>query len=267
MLVGGIYLAANPRMHVHGVARLLPPARRVTVLRAMHDTGNALRLWLIGQGVVMLSMGLMMWAAYAWLGQTYLTEAFSGWTEFGADVVDRAEEFGRRAVALSPELAEGYQLLASAELVRGRYDRAVALSKRAVEINPSDANGYATLGLALMWGGDAQGAIAALERARLFDPTLPWDSVQPLGFAYYFADRYSDAIDTLEPIAKTAGDYGIYAFLAASYAQLGRANEASQAKAEVKRLWPFFDISVFVGQWKDVKSRDSIAEGLRKAGL
>ena len=47
---------------------LLPPARRVTVLRAMHDTGNALRLWLIGQGVVMLSMGLMMWAAYAWLG-------------------------------------------------------------------------------------------------------------------------------------------------------------------------------------------------------
>ena len=68
MLVGGIYLAANPRMHVHGVDRLLPPARRVTVLRAMHDTGNALRLWLIGQGVVMLSMGLMMWAAYAWLG-------------------------------------------------------------------------------------------------------------------------------------------------------------------------------------------------------
>ena len=68
MLVGGIYQAANPRMHVHGVARLLPPARRVTVLRAMHDTGNALRLWLIGQGVVMLSMGLMMWAAYAWLG-------------------------------------------------------------------------------------------------------------------------------------------------------------------------------------------------------
>lgn len=49
-------------------AALLPPARRVTVLRAMHDTGNALRLWLIGQGVVMLSMGLMMWAAYAWLG-------------------------------------------------------------------------------------------------------------------------------------------------------------------------------------------------------
>ena len=68
MLVGGIYLTANPRMHVHGVDRLLPPARRVTVLRAMHDTGNALRLWLIGQGVVMLSMGLMMWAAYAWLG-------------------------------------------------------------------------------------------------------------------------------------------------------------------------------------------------------
>ena len=34
----------------------------------MHDTGNALRLWLIGQGVVMLSMGLMMWAACAWLG-------------------------------------------------------------------------------------------------------------------------------------------------------------------------------------------------------
>ncbi|MBL8895731.1 MAG: adenylate cyclase [Rhizobiales bacterium] len=206
-------------------------------------------------------------AAYAWLGQTYLAEVFSGWTEFGAEVVDRAEEFGRHAVAFSPDLAEGYQLLASAELVRGRYDRAVALAKRAVEINQSDASGYATLGTALMWGGDAQGAIAALERAKLFDPTLPWDSILPLGFAYYFVARYSDAVDALEPIAKTAGDYGIYAFLAASYAQLGRVNEASQAKAEVKRLWPFFDISAFVAQWKDEKSRSTIEEGLKKAGL
>ena len=35
-----------------------------------------------------------------------------------------------------------------------------------------------------MWIGDAEGAIAAVERARVFDPTLQWDYLSPLGFAY-----------------------------------------------------------------------------------
>ena len=118
-----------------------------------------------------------------------------------------------------------------------------------------------------MWTGDADGAIAALERAKIFDPTLQWDSVFPLGFAYYLAGRYGDAVSILKPIAKIGSDYGIYAFLAAAYAELGRASDADRAATEAKRLWPFFRVADFVHQWKDKKSRTLIAKGLNKAGL
>ena len=89
----------------------------------------------------------------------------------------------------------------------------------------------------------------------------------PLGFAYYLAGRYEDAIAVLEPIAGSGSDFGIYAFLAAAYAELDRTAEAQRAAAEVKRLWPFFKTSVFAEQWRDEKSRRLIANGLRKAGL
>ncbi len=168
---------------------------------------------------------------------------------------------------MSPELAEGYQLLAIIELARGKHDNAIAQARRAVEINPSDAYGHAALGNALMWIGDANGAIAAIERAKVFDPTLQWDYVSPLGFAYYLAGRYDDALAILEPIAEKGSDYAIYAFLAAAHAELGRSAEAELAAKQVKRLWPFFEISGFINQWKDEKSRKLIADGLAKAGL
>jgi TolB-like protein/Flp pilus assembly protein TadD len=206
-------------------------------------------------------------AAIVWLGFTYQYEATSGWTEFAAEALDRAEKLGRQALKLSPELAESYQLLAVTYLARGDYDRAIIEAKQAVEINPSDAYSHATLGYALMWTGDAEGAIAAVERAKIFDPSLQWDSLMPLGFAYYLAGRYEDAIATLEPIAGSGSDFGLYAFLAAAYAQLGRTDEAQKAATEVKRLWPFFRISRFTEQWRDERTRKLIATGLAKAGL
>jgi tetratricopeptide (TPR) repeat protein len=206
-------------------------------------------------------------AAIVWLGLTYQNEAMAGWTEFVTGALGRAEDLGRQALKLSPELVEGYQLLAFIHLTRGDYDRAIVEAKHAVEINPSDAYSHATLGFALMWIGDANGAIAAVERAKVFDPTLQWDYVMPLGFAYYQAGRYKDAIAILEPIAGSGSDFGIYALLAAAYAELGRTAEAQRAAAEVKRLWPFFRISVFVEQWRDERSRRLIADGLDKAGL
>ena len=122
--------------------------------------------------------------------------------------MNRAEEFARQALSLSPELAEGYQVLAFIEQARGRYDRAIIEAKRAIEINPSDAYGYATLGNALMWTGDANAAIAALERARVFEPTLPWDSVFPLGFAFYLAGRNEEAVNVLSQLRKSARTMG-----------------------------------------------------------
>ena len=89
----------------------------------------------------------------------------------------------------------------------------------------------------------------------------------PLRFAYYLAGYYEEAIATLEPIAGSGSDFGIYTILAAANAELGRTKEAQEAAKEVQRLWPFFNANNFVEHWRDAKSRRRIADGLAKAGL
>jgi predicted PurR-regulated permease PerM len=55
----GLYLAGNPGLYVRGTLRLLPPAYRPKVGRAMGEAGFALRRWLVAQVFAMTTIGAM----------------------------------------------------------------------------------------------------------------------------------------------------------------------------------------------------------------
>jgi predicted PurR-regulated permease PerM len=59
VLVAGIFLAAQPRFYTTGAIKLVPPARRDLALEAMQDSERALRLWLRGQLIAMIVVGLL----------------------------------------------------------------------------------------------------------------------------------------------------------------------------------------------------------------
>lgn len=59
VLVGGIYLAAQPRLYRRGALKLIPPHRRELAGEAIADSGRALRLWLKGQLISMIVIGLL----------------------------------------------------------------------------------------------------------------------------------------------------------------------------------------------------------------
>lgn len=65
-LLGGIYLAAQPKLYVEGFLRLVPHSVRPNVADAMAQSGQQLKLWLLGQLVAMavigLCTGLGLWA-------------------------------------------------------------------------------------------------------------------------------------------------------------------------------------------------------------
>jgi predicted PurR-regulated permease PerM len=56
---GGVYLATNPQLYRRGVLKLFPRAARVELDRVLDDSAQALRLWLLGQLAVMVSVGLL----------------------------------------------------------------------------------------------------------------------------------------------------------------------------------------------------------------
>lgn len=59
ILMGGIYLAAQPGLYRTGLLKLVPPRAREAVGDAVDASGRALRLWLGGQLMAMLMVGVL----------------------------------------------------------------------------------------------------------------------------------------------------------------------------------------------------------------
>jgi adenylate cyclase len=89
--------------------------------------------------------------------------------------------------------------------------------------------------------------------------------------AHYFLHHYSEAVEAGDrALARSPGrsvQLFTHPFLAASYAQMGRSQDAEGERAIIRRLSPFFDAPAFAGQFGTQEARDHLLEGLRKAGF
>jgi predicted PurR-regulated permease PerM len=66
MVISGVYLAAQPEMYRHGLIQLFPPRLHRNAEHAVAEIGTALRLWLLGQLVQMVVIGLIT-TAVVWM--------------------------------------------------------------------------------------------------------------------------------------------------------------------------------------------------------
>jgi adenylate cyclase len=148
--------------------------------------------------------------------------------------------------------------------MRGRFDLALGQTDRALEINPSDAESYATRGTVLVWAGRGAEALPWLEGALRFDRTA-FRAPLLLGMAYYFLDRYGEAVETLDRalalnLGRNTQLMGRPA-LAATYAELSRLQDAERERTAALRLSPFLDAARFAGQFGTQQARDHMLEG------
>jgi predicted PurR-regulated permease PerM len=84
VFVGGIYLAAQPGLYRTGLIKLVPAARRALVAKSLEETGSALRLWLLGQLVAMVLIGVLTGVGLALIGvpSALALGLLAGLTEF-----------------------------------------------------------------------------------------------------------------------------------------------------------------------------------------
>ena len=68
IVVGAIFFAAQPDLYRNGFLKLLPADWRGPVGSALGDCGGALRLWLRGQLISILLVGLLTWVGLALVG-------------------------------------------------------------------------------------------------------------------------------------------------------------------------------------------------------
>jgi tetratricopeptide (TPR) repeat protein len=207
-------------------------------------------------------------SAYAALGMTRLKSAVSGWTEFPDDALQQAERLAQKAIDLDADNAEAHRVLGSVYFNQTQFDLALSEDDRAIDLNPNDAASYAARGAVLTFTGHPREAIESFDIAKRLNPGLGAGRLEPVGWAYYLEKRYEDAIRVLKGgLSASPDDYFIYAGLAAAYAQLDRKTDAASAAADVRRVWPFFDVGTFARQFESEANRALVIEGLQKAGL
>ncbi|MBV8361487.1 MAG: tetratricopeptide repeat protein [Deltaproteobacteria bacterium] len=218
-------------------------------------------------------------SAYVALGWARAMAAVSGWSEFPGEALKQAESLAQKAIELDDGNAEAHALLGWIYLDIGQLDTASAEAERAIALNPNDAGSYATRGAILVFSGHAKEAIESFEIATRLNPSIASSQEYPVGWAYYMERRYEEAVTALKAgLRASPSDYWNHAGLAASYAQLGRTDEAVHAAEEVRRLWPFFDVDDFAAMFYRYcinvappsaceANHAIIAEGLHKAGL
>jgi adenylate cyclase len=207
-------------------------------------------------------------AAYAGLGWVDNAKAAYGWTEFPDKALANAYALGRKALDLDESNANAHSLLANVYAFQNQYELAIREAERAIELNPNDSYSYAELGFVLLWSGRVDEAISALENSLRLDTNSPQNPWWHLGMAYYLKGRYKEALNILEEGVIIRPDFvGYHITLAATYARLGRLEEAARAADTVRRLDPFFQIDTYGTAFRNPTHRDIIVEGLRKAGL
>lgn len=59
VVVGGIYLAAQPRFYRQGILLLVPRNSRAAAAAVLDETAGALKLWLLGQLAIMVLVGTL----------------------------------------------------------------------------------------------------------------------------------------------------------------------------------------------------------------
>jgi predicted PurR-regulated permease PerM len=188
LLVGGIFVAASPTFYKTGLIKLVPPGKRELTETALQDTGTALQLWLKGQLVAMLLIGVLTWLGLWLIGvpSALALGLIAGLLEFIPFVgpILSAIPAVLLAFTISPDLALWTVLL---------------------YVGIQHVEGYAIQPLIQSWAVDVPGAVllfALLAAGGLFGPMGVIFAAPMTVVVYVLVKRLyvQEALDTATPI-------------------------------------------------------------------
>jgi tetratricopeptide (TPR) repeat protein len=173
----------------------------------------------------------------------------------------------RKAVELDPDSYGAHGALAYVLLFERHWDESAREFENSLRLNPNGAEVWTDFASLRAYEGRGVEAIACVETALRLDPHPPGWYFWILGHAQYTAGQYEAAVKTLSNEATYRSESR--RILAAALAQLGRLKEARVEARLYLAGNPDFRISHWAGKqpFRDMASRDRLAEGMRKAGL
>jgi adenylate cyclase len=208
--------------------------------------------------------------AVAALALTHAWDYRWGWSSEPAASLSTARELVGRAMTLDDSLPQVRWVHAYVGLLHGEFEQALAQARYAVALDPNYADGYGLLAFIHVAMGEAREALAAMDRAVLLNPRYPVQYHSVLGATYLLLDRYDDAVRVLtEGVLKNHSFLRNHVLLAAAYGKQGRLDDAAWVAEEIRALSPEFSIGYWKGSesFRNPATLEFFAEGLRLAGV
>jgi adenylate cyclase len=170
--------------------------------------------------------------AYANLALTY-TSTQAGLVMPDASL-ERAQQLVQKAIELDDTLPQVYWVLAFVKTQLRAYDEALAAIDAAIALDPNNADAYANQAYIMHLRGQPEEAVRLIEQAMRLNPRYPALYLEELGKAQFALERYQAAAATLERVReRNPNMWTTRLFLAGSYAETGRVDEAEWEIVEV----------------------------------
>ena len=206
---------------------------------------------------------------YVSLGWTYLFDWVNYWTQDLRQALERALELAQKAIELDDSYADAYMLLSTVYLYKDRqYEQAIAVAEKAIALDLSNAAGYSVLAAILNAAGRPEEVIRLMDEAMRLNPRYPAAYLFQSGRAYYYMEQYDRAIEVLKrSVTRRPNHTFTHLYLAASYIQINREEEARSEMAEALRISPNIRIEPGWMFYKDQAVEERFNDSLRRAGL
>ena len=208
--------------------------------------------------------------AYTGIALTYSREAIDGWTSDPADSLKQAADYADRAARLDSSLPQVHFVTGQIRLFQRRHAEAVAAAERAIAVSPNYADAFALLAWTLNYAGRPEEAILALNMAMRLNPRPPASYLEILGEIYFARGRYKDAAGTFQNVLEINPAY-LRARLwnAAALFHSGSRDLAEWEIIEALAASPNLTLArlEFAFPFKDPRIQESVLSALHDASL
>jgi adenylate cyclase len=200
----------------------------------------------------------------------YLANLYQ-WTDSPARSLAEQFKAAQTCLKLDSAMGDCHGALAWAHSLSGQRDQAIASAELAVELEPGNPLAHQRLGLWLAVTGNPDKGIAHQQRAMRLSPRSPFTSyyMHCISLGHFASGRYDKVVEWEQQALQRTPDYWIsLGTLAASYAHLGRTEEARSTLEKMLRNNPEYSEDAFrmIFSIADAAFIESWLEGIRKAG-
>jgi len=209
--------------------------------------------------------------AYSILAQTHFWDYWLGPPNSPDESIRLGIAMAQKAIALDENYADAHGILGMLYINKGNYEKAVESGERGASLAPNSAVTFVTYGSTLMHSSRPAEAIPILQKALRLSPVKPFSmSLANLGNSHRMMGKYEEALPFYKRLLKDlpmhlSGNIG----LTATYAQMGRMEDARAQAAELMKIDPRFSLERWARtlRYRDPADTERVLDALRKAGL